>query len=78
MQRQSDERFLFDLALTRAREGIVLSYPQLNAKGEANLPSFFLQHARPFIEDRAADVRPTSHSGARDGTTAVHCYRGGA
>ncbi|HYI96209.1 MAG TPA: PD-(D/E)XK nuclease family protein [Bryobacteraceae bacterium] len=58
VQRQSDERFLFDLALTRAREGIVLSYPQLNAKGEANLPSFFLQHARPFIEDRAADVRP--------------------
>jgi ATP-dependent helicase/DNAse subunit B len=57
-QRQSDERFLFDLALTRAREGIVLSYPQLNAKGEANLPSFFLPHARPFVEDRAADVRP--------------------
>ncbi len=59
LQRQADERFLFDLALTRAREGIVLSYPQLNAKGEANLPSFFLQHALPFIEDRAADVRPS-------------------
>jgi ATP-dependent helicase/DNAse subunit B len=57
-QRQSDERFLFDLALTRAREALVLSYPQLNAKGEANLPSFFLHHARPFVEDRAADVRP--------------------
>jgi ATP-dependent helicase/DNAse subunit B len=57
-QRQADERFLFDLALTRAREALVLSYPQLNAKGEANLPSFFLHHARPFVEDRAADVRP--------------------
>ncbi len=58
LQRQADERFLFDLALTRASEALVLSYPQLNAKGEANLPSFFLHHARPFVEDRAADVRP--------------------
>ena len=58
LQRQADERFLFDLALTRANEALVLSYPQLNAKGEANLPSFFLHHARPFVEDRAADVRP--------------------
>ena len=37
-----------------------MSYPQLNAKGEANLPSFFVEHARPFVEDRAADVRPTA------------------
>lgn len=57
-QRQADERFLFELALTRGREGIVLSYPQLNAKGEANLPSFFLRHALPYVEDLAADVRP--------------------
>lgn len=57
-QRQADERFLFDLALTRAREALVLSYPKLNAKGDANLPSFFLQHARPFVEDIAADPRP--------------------
>ena len=40
----------------------MLSYPQLNAKGEANLPSFFLHHARPFVEDRAADVRPATAS----------------
>lgn len=59
VQRQSDERFLFDLAVTRAREALVLSYPQLNVKGEANLPSFFLQHAKPYVEDMAADVRPT-------------------
>ena len=62
MQRQADERFLFDLAYL-ADGGVVLSYPKLNAKGEANLPSFFLQHAEPFVEDRAADVRPTT--GAR-------------
>jgi ATP-dependent helicase/DNAse subunit B len=58
VQRQADERFLFDLALTRGREAVVLSYPELNGKGEANLPSFFLHHARPYVEDRAADVRP--------------------
>jgi ATP-dependent helicase/DNAse subunit B len=61
VQRQSDERFLFDLAMTRGTEAVVLSYPQLNAKGEANLPSFFVEHARPFVEDRAADVRPTAN-----------------
>ena len=58
IQRQSDERFLFDLAITRAREALVLSYPLLNTKGEGNLPSFFLQHAKPYVEEQAADVRP--------------------
>ena len=58
IQRQSDERFLFDLAITRAREALVLSYPLLNTKGEGNLPSFFLQHAKPYVEELAADVRP--------------------
>ena len=57
-QRQEDERFLFDLALSRGRDAVVLSYPQLNAKGEANLASFFLQHAKPYVEERAADARP--------------------
>lgn len=58
VQRQADERFLFDLALSRGTEAVVLSYPKLNAKGEANLPSFFLHHAKPFGEEAAADVRP--------------------
>ena len=50
--------FSSTLRLRAARRPLILSYPQLNAKGEANLPSFFLHHARPFVEDRAADVRP--------------------
>ena len=58
IQRQADERFLFDLALSRGTEAVILSYPKLNAKGDANLPSFFLPHARPFVEDLAADARP--------------------
>jgi ATP-dependent helicase/DNAse subunit B len=59
-QRQSDEKFLFHVAISRASEALILSYPQLNAKGEANLPSFFLQAAKPYVEEMAADVRPTA------------------
>ena len=57
-ERQADEQFLFDLLLTRATERVVLTYPQLNAKYDANLPSFLLERARPFREEERADVRP--------------------
>ncbi len=43
MERQEEERFLFDLATSRATSRVVLSYPQFNGKGEDNLPSFFLR-----------------------------------
>jgi ATP-dependent helicase/DNAse subunit B len=39
---QAEERFLFDLAVTRATEQVVLSYPRFDEKGEETLPSFFL------------------------------------
>lgn len=57
-ERQGDERFLFDLALTRATDKVVLSYPELNAKGDLNLPSFFLEHAKPYVEERSVETRP--------------------
>ena len=41
-QRQAEERFLFELAVTRATAETVLSYPRFNDKGEETLPSFFL------------------------------------
>jgi ATP-dependent helicase/DNAse subunit B len=41
-RRQREEGFLFEMALTRATSELVLSYPEYNAKGEPNLPSFFL------------------------------------
>ena len=44
--RQEEEQFLFDLAASRATSTLVLSYPVLNAKGDANLPSFFLEKLR--------------------------------
>ncbi len=38
---QAEERFLFELATTRATEEVVLSYARFNEKGEETLPSFF-------------------------------------
>jgi len=40
---QAEERFLFDLATTRATEQVVLSYARFDEKGEETLPSFFLE-----------------------------------
>jgi ATP-dependent helicase/DNAse subunit B len=42
-QRQQEERFLFELALTRATEETILSYARFNEKGEETIPSFFLE-----------------------------------
>ncbi len=53
--RHEEERFLFELATSRATSMLVLSYPLLNAKGEANLPSFFLEKLR---EDRGLAPEP--------------------
>ena len=55
-QRQADERFLFELAVTRATEETVLSYSRFNEKGDETLPSFFLNGVEaPPCETR---VRP--------------------
>jgi ATP-dependent helicase/DNAse subunit B len=42
-QRQQEERFLFELAKTRATEHLILSYARLNEKGEETIPSFLLE-----------------------------------
>ena len=42
---QAEERFLFDLAMSRATEQTVLSYASFDEKGEKTLPSFFLDGA---------------------------------
>ncbi len=52
-ERQSRERFLFELATTRATEATVLSYSRFNEKGEETLRSFFLPEAAPQCESRA-------------------------
>ncbi len=59
--RHDEEQFLFDLATSRATSSLVLSYPLLNAKGDANLPSFFLEKLREqysLMPQPAARCRP--------------------
>lgn len=45
--RQIEERFLFDLATSRATQETVLSYPRFDESGEETLPSFFLSAPLP-------------------------------
>lgn len=42
-----EEKFLFDLATTRATEKLILSYPLYNEKGDPTLRSFFLESEAP-------------------------------
>jgi len=44
-QRNTEERFLFNLATSRATEEVVLSYSRFDEKGDKTLPSFFLEGA---------------------------------
>jgi len=54
--RQQEERFLFEIATTRATEETVLSYSRFNEKGEETIPSLFLEGAPAIACDRP--VRP--------------------
>ena len=70
-QRQQEERFLFQLAVTRATEQTVLSYPRFGEKGEETIPSFFLDRSVPAAVQNAypmsivaTELRP-SESGIR-------------
>jgi len=56
-ERQREEQFLFDLAISRATSLTVLSYPKYDAKGDENLRSFFLE-GYPVTTTQAAGVRP--------------------
>lgn len=47
VDRQLEERFLFELAVTRATQRTVLSYPRFDEKGEETLRSFFLEEELP-------------------------------
>ncbi|MGD1093512.1 MAG: PD-(D/E)XK nuclease family protein [Bryobacteraceae bacterium] len=67
--RQGEERCLFDLAVTRATEKLILSYPRLDDRGEETLPTFFLQgmEATPCetrVRPRPVRVQPDVSSNA--------------
>jgi ATP-dependent helicase/DNAse subunit B len=58
-ERQEAERFLFNVAVSRARERIIFTYPKLNAKGEENLPSFYLDSIQTIATEAPEQaVRP--------------------
>ncbi len=73
-ERDAEERFLFDVALTRATVELVLSYPRLNDDGEPTLGAFALDRipglltAQPLACDPApyrasAPPAPQNHRG---------------
>ena len=53
-----EERFLFDSALSRASQSVILSYPKNDARGEQNLPSLFLDPAEPVTATRPVRLKP--------------------
>lgn len=52
-ERDAEERFLFNVALSRATSQLVLSHPRLNEKGEETLGAFALTHVAGLVEEQA-------------------------
>jgi ATP-dependent helicase/nuclease subunit B len=48
-----EERFLFYIALTRAGQRLILSYPATDDQGRPTLPSFFLEEAKRLFTDES-------------------------
>lgn len=56
--RELEEEFLFDSAVTRAAGLLVLSYPRADARGDPNLPSLFLTKLNLEETEPLSAVRP--------------------
>jgi ATP-dependent helicase/DNAse subunit B len=63
-ERDREERFLFDLAVSRATSSLVLSYPQFNSKGDANLRSFLLDEIHASVAQEQSRAVRLAGSGA--------------
>ena len=75
--RQTEERFLFELATSRATEETILSYPRFDEQGEDTLPSFFLDgefHCCRRPADRATGTAGCGHPARvwRPRPTSIH------
>ncbi len=55
---EDEERFLFESALSRTTESVLMSYPKNDTRGDLNLPSLFLDPARRPSQSRPVRVRP--------------------
>jgi len=49
LPRQAFERYLFYLAVTRASEHLILSYPRFNLEGKEALPSFYVEEVHALF-----------------------------
>ncbi|MBI3307654.1 MAG: exodeoxyribonuclease V subunit gamma [Candidatus Omnitrophica bacterium] len=50
LPRQNIEKYLFYLAITRAREKLVLTYPRLDLEGREALPSWYVSEIRALFD----------------------------
>lgn len=59
-----EERFLFYIALTRAKRGLFLSYPAADSRGNPNVPSFFLREVKRLFSPESYQkiLRQRTHS----------------
>ena len=51
LPRQSLERYLFYLGLSRSKEKLVLTYPRLNLEGQESLPSYYVEEVRDLFSN---------------------------
>ena len=56
--REQEEKFLFECAVSRATRSLVLSYPKTDSRGEQNLRSLYLDPAEPAVRTRPVRVQP--------------------
>ena len=51
LPRQKMERYLFYIAVTRARERLYLTYPRLDREGKEQLPSFYVDEVKRLFKE---------------------------
>jgi ATP-dependent helicase/nuclease subunit B len=51
-EKMAEDRYLFYIAITRAKEKLYLSYPSANSNGNLTLPSFFLSDIQKLFSEK--------------------------
>lgn len=55
--RQKVERYLFYLAVTRASEKLILSYPRMDLEGKESLPSYYVEEASGLFKEGSVQIQ---------------------
>jgi len=55
--RQKVERYLFYLAVTRASEKLILSYPRMDLEGKESLPSYYVEEASGLFKAGSVQIQ---------------------